>query len=517
MQFQPQKKQQRRRISPWLVSSMLLLTAALLFGLWQLTRPAVKPVDPTLSSSAGVLMTHTADQVSAITVQRKDEKPYTLKQTKVGWIDPEHPSAPLNTEIVGQMTETLAVIGYEAVLTEQRSVDAPNLSDFGLETPRLTVTARYGDGTQATLRFGNRIPGSEDNLRYLLVDDDPRLFAIDGGTMDALDFDRAALRPIPQPVLHGTRMDRIELKHGADLYAEWALNGGITDPSAAWELVFPVRYPAEEQAMSRLRKNIENIRLGAFVADATADTLSAYGFDDPRLMLTVHMAEGATYVPDADQGVVPHSWPESSFTLTIGGSLNDLIDYALMDGSIYRISHFQVQTFERLDPIASASRYLVTIPFADLASMTVTENGQTTRYVVRHDETGVFPYAGLPTDDGAALRYPYGLSDALLTAVTSSHRESSPALLCLKNGGMTDANAFKAAYIRLLNVSVSGTVEHGWQPGGTPTAAYRLVNSAGGRLSIDLYPYDRLHDAVVVNGVALFYLIHGGMLWSAFQ
>ena len=68
-----------------------------------------------------------------------------------------------------------------------------------------------------------------------------------------------------------------------------------------------------------------------------------------------------------------------------------------------------------------------------------------------------------------------------------------------------DAEAFAAWYTKLASLSGDGTLPESFTLPGESRATVILTNSHLTR-AIDFYPYDALHDAMAVDGVALFYI-----------
>ena len=73
-----------------------------------------------------------------------------------------------------------------------------------------------------------------------------------------------------------------------------------------------------------------------------------------------------------------------------------------------------------------------------------------------------------------------------------------------ENGDM-DTEAFAAWYRKLAALSGDGTLPEGFALSGESRATITLTNSHLTR-TIDFYPFDALHDAMAVDGVALFYV-----------
>ena len=95
--------------------------------------------------------------------------------------------------------------------------------------------------------------------------------------------------------------------------------------------------------------------------------------------------------------------------------------------------------------------------------------------------------------------------------VTDENGEIIYDMAVSKNGQPASYAAFEAAYLRMETVRVSGILPDGWQQTEAAHTTFTLRTLAGSEHTIALTPFDALHDAVIVDGCALFYLIRGGM------
>ena len=484
----PKKNRTRHPLNRWL---MLAAALILLCGTILAVRLLDRPVIPTPDSAVTYdeIHSYTAADVRSLTVIQQGQQPWTLTQDadgvctlsgKEGW--------PLDASLVSRLLMVASVVSYEKVLTDNPADYAGHLADFGLEPPRLTVTVAYADGTDATMRIGNQVTGTDMASVYMLLDGDNRLFSLDSGTFDTLNIDASLLHAVVQPTIHKARIDRITLTGGSgETTAEWALQGNITDTDAAsqWRMLTPWQYPADGETLASLRDNLATLRLGAFVCDATPEALAAYGFDAPRFVLTIHQAAGMTNVITADGTVEFVPWPESTVTLTVGNRKNSNVDYVLFDGAIYTASHFTLDVFMSLSPLDTLSRYPVSMAAAVLEEMTITQEGRTDVYTVARS-----------TDTDSA------------TGETVSRYNAD------RNGTPIAYDAFQAPNNRLETVRISGLLPDGWTPAEAPHTVFTFTNTAGLTQTVALATFDPMHDAVLIDGHAVFYLIKNGMVFS---
>ena len=482
------KKRSRRPLSRWLLlAAALILLCGALLAVRLLDQPAIPT--PESAVTYDEIHSYTSADVRSLTVTRQGQQPWTITQDTNGvcTLSGEE-DWPLDASLVSRLLMVTSVVSYEKVLTDDPADYAGHLADFGLEPSRLTVAVSYADGTRAAMRMGDQVTGTDMSTVYMMLDGDDRLFSLDKGTFDTLNIDASLLHAVTQPTIHKARIDRITLTGASGAAtAEWALQGSITDADAAsqWRMLVPHQYPADGDMLASLRENLAGLRLGAFVCDATPEALAAYGFDAPRFVISLHQAAGMTNYITAEGTVEYVSWPESTVTLTVGNQKNSNVDYVLFDGAIYTASHFTLDVFMSLSPLDTLSRYPVSIAAAVLEEMTVTQDGKTDVYTItRSSETD--------SATGETLtRYNAAL-----------------------NGKPIAYDAFEAAYIRLETVRISGLLPAGWTPAEAPHTVYTFTNTAGLTQTVELTDFDPMHDAVVIDGHAVFYLIKNGMVFS---
>ena len=459
----------------WLAAALVLLagsvTAAVL-----LTRKPEEP--PEEEAHWGMLIDRREEELVSVTVQRRGVEPWTLYRTESGTLMPEGSEGWTVAEQQGQLLqEAVTQLRYEEILTEDPAVYRENPADFGLEEPLVTVTGRYTDQTETTIRVGNDT-GLEDGWHYVTTDGDERLYAVASSLVEDLNVEYELLHPVPRPEIYAALLDRITVQDGEKTIAEWTLQGAVEDRDAAsnWAVTEPFFYPADEEKTENLKKSAENLRLGAYTAPATEENLAKYGFELPRRILRFHMSAGSTGTV-SDSGVYDVTeHEESTVTLIIGGAPDELADYVRFGDEIFTVSHFTMAAFLDTDPGSTVARYPVLTPLASLERIIVEEKGETLEYVLQEQEDA----------EGETTRR------------------------CLLNGEEIAWEPFEAAYERLLTVTFSGTLPEDarWKEG---YKKYTFRTLSGGTHTVVLSDWDGIHDAVTVDGATRFYLIRGGM------
>ena len=494
--LQVRKKTPRtpRHARRWMLLSAVALLAGCVAAYVLLCGRSTELPERDHSHDGGIIASHEAEEVARLGVTTAHGA-WTLLRDADGRVTLEDDrDFQVDESVAQELFSAVQTLAYEEMLSDDPAEFEDHLADFGLENPTLRVEISYTDGSTYTLLVGDELSVEESGYYYMRLEDDARLLTLDLGTMEALMLDRGALHPVTQPTLHKARFDRITFRDGrGNTLAEWTLQGGIGgNAQDRWVLTQPVRYPADGERMAPLQSSLCNLRLGGYIGAATPENLTAYGFDQPRFVLEIHQAAGATGTLDESGVYGVTDWEESTFTLTVGGARSDMVDYVLVDGSIYVSSHFLLEVFMDMDAQDTISRYTVPVALGNLACLTVESRGDRRVYTITRTEQ-VAENNELVTDSAGQVQYD---------------------LTCSLNGGDIPYASFEAAYNELLKVTVSGWLPEGWTAAEAPHTTFTFEATDGETHTLSLTAFDALHDAVTLDGCTLFYLISGGM---AFQ
>lgn len=476
---------------------LILLLGACVAVWYVATRPEETPEQDTetQTTSGGTLYAYAEADVASLRITLRSGESWLMTQSEDGTLavdgDTQYPMA---DDVKASLLNAVSMVTYQDMLTEDASAYEANFADFGLDTPRVVAEISYRDGTQVTLRIGNSHALEEYGWSYMMVDGDPCLYALDNGTADDLNVKKASLMDVEQPTLHKARFDSITLTDAqGNIQAQWTLQGDIGgDADDRWLLTAPLTYPAEGESMSNLKDNLTNLRLGAYVAEATAENLTLYGFDAPRFRIDIHMVAGSIGTTNSDGQYEVTDWDESTFTLTVGSAKSDNVDYVRVEDRIYLTSHFTLQVFMDMDPANTLTRYVVPAALGNLAELRIaTDSGEDVYTITRTEQ--VAENNDLVYDEDGNVVYD---------------------ITCSKNGAAMAYSSFEASYNELLMVTVSGKLADGWT-GTAPHTCYTFTQTDGTVHTVELADYDAFHDAVSLDGNTLFYLIKGGMAFKA--
>jgi len=490
------KKKQRRSLRHgrmWLLLCAVLMVVCVGAGI------LLTPLQPTVEEHdhdpSGVLAEYGAEQVQRLAITLRDGDSWAAVQSAEGMLTLEDdPDYAVSAAKASALLEAASRISYQAVLADDPADYADKLADFGLAEPRIVLDVAYTDGSRWVLRIGDQFTLEDGLAYYMLVEGDNRLFALDKGSAEELMVERALLHPVTQPTLHKARFDRITLADGqGKVVADWVLQGAIGGNALdRWLLTAPVQYPVDGTAMDALQDNLLNLRLGAYVGAATPENLAKYGFDQPRLVITVHQAAGSIGTTGEDGVYAVTDWPEDTFTLIIGGAKSDVVDYVRVGEEIYLTSHFTLEVFLDMDPVSTLSRYIVPVALGNLKSLTIrTAAGEAVYEIIRTER--VAENNELVTDSQGHVLYD---------------------VACTLNGAEIGYAAFESAYNELLKATVSGNLPEGWAAAEAPHTTYIFQAVTGECYTLGLTKFEAMHDAVLLDGCGLFYLIKDGLAFD---
>ena len=468
---------------------LLLLMAAIVIasGLFALTALRREEPVPARTDTRGSIVNRAPSEIAWLRITVRGREPWTAGRNGEGKLCVGGEDGWAMDQALGERIEdALAHLVYEDILTEDRAEYGDRLAEFGLAEPALIAETLFSDGFSLTIRIGDDSGMEDEDFRFMTVDGDPRLYAVAGSVMEDLNVEPELLHPVVQPEIQISRVDRITILDGnGKTTAEWDLHGEITDSDAAenWQVIQPVHYPADQDQIASLKKNVGNLRLGLYIGEGTAEALSEYGLERPAWEILIHMAAGTTGQVTESGAYDVKEWPDQTVRFQIGSPRNEMTDYCLYEGVIYTMNHFTAAALTEINPVETLARYPVTVAQENLSSLEIRKA------------------------DGS--RTIYELTRSTKQAA-SENDEPETAVACLRNGEEMDYSVFEAAYERLRVVNVSGKLPDGWQKKKT-REEYVFRTLSGAVHTVELSEFDAMHDAVTVDGWTLFYLIRGGL------
>ena len=472
------KRKKRRAVGKRGALLILLAAAALIgggvFALKQMKTPA-----PEIQAAETVmLLGRPMEEVSSVTVTPRDEKTYTLLWREDHFILAGHEADELRQIVTDELRISVAELPAESVLLgDLPGAGNVTAADFGMDPAWAEVEVAYADGTKETLRIGSVTPNEETPQRYCVKDGDPRLFTILEADSAAFSYREEALRAFTQPGLKGELLDRIEITGETEM--------ALAYTSSGWLMESPYAYPAAIPRTDSLLSRVEGMRFEACLGGAEDVDLAALGLDEPAL--TVRMTQAASVITGetADGESVSFDVPEKTYTLLIGAETGKSGVYLIWEGKAYIASNFLLGFWKELRPRDYLLKAPVNFLLNDLDSVRFTSEKASGAYEIEMVES-VTENNQIETDEYGRVLYDCEVRRAGETA-------------------KMDAEKFTDWYVRLAALSADGDLPEGFEIAGESRAAVVLRNSRLTR-TVAFYPCDALHDAMAVDGVALFYI-----------
>ena len=482
-------KKQRKAIKPRNMLVFSLLGAAILLGIGFIYIVHNQDKNPTEAEDTyRILTSHKAEDVSYITVTRRDGTGYSLAAKQGKLYVPEKPDFVMDEALEQEVLKASAIIAIDDTLSQAREEWEKSKADFGLQPPALTVEAGYTDGKTVTFSIGGKAPDS--NLYYFELHGDPGLYLASGDLIGLFTEDVTYLHKVNQPIVHYQRIDKITIAdESGQITAAWTLETPITAENAlsAWRMTAPYSYPCDEQAMETLITAMGKLYLGRFVTTATEEDKLQYGLSPAKKVITLHQAAGKMATINNEGAYQTTDYPESTLTLAVGNSAGDYVDYCMLDGSIYLVSSISQPLLNHLVPETTLLMQPAAIDIRDIASLTVNKGSDSHTYTL-HRQERLLPNNELATDEDGNV-----ITDTYLKL----------------DGQSADYTAFEQAITSLQTVTVSGKLPAGFVPAQEPSLQLVFTLVDGRKRTLECVEFDSLQDALSVDGVFLHYLPKG--------
>ena len=454
---------------------LILACAAVLAGIGAyFLRPQAPAPPVSLRTEPLYLLSRPADEIEAIAVTPREGDAYALVQRETGLRLLGEEDTALREWLTEDLLSVAASLPVQDVAAEEDR--APSLGDFGLEPPLTTVTVTYRDGERVTLRFGDATPGEEDT-RYCLRAGDGRVFTVMNEESRLVLYERDYLRAFEQPKIDASLLDRVDVAGDIVFGAYYTQSG--------WQMDAPFRYPLSTARTDQLLKSIEGMGFETLLGDRQSLNLADYGLDHPALTVTLTQAPTVVSGENAAGETVTIPQPSAQYVLEIGAETGKSGVYLSWRGRVFKASNFVLGFWKALSVEDMLLRQPVNLLVNDLNRVTLEYGDHKASYEVRMVEA-VTQNNQIATDEYGSVRYD--------CAVRRAGEQAD-----------MDAEAFLSWYVRLASLSPAGDLPPGYTPGGEPRARIILENDRLTRV-IDFCPWDALHDAIVVDGVARFYV-----------
>lgn len=455
-----------------LLLPVLLLATGIGCAVHFARRPAVVEL-PRKADTTTVFSNRSIEEIVSMTVTTADET-YTVLQQDGTWHMAGDDGFRFDQSMLSSFLYEGATVITEYTVGRLDSFNGLTEADFGLEEAQcIRAEVNYTDGSRLCYRIGARVP--EEMVRYyFMVENDDTVYAVSRDMYDTLCLSSRALHTVPSLALRADLIDAVTFEGDAPFRMERRSEG--------WYMTSPFEYPLSTAAVETLLSKLEVLRLAQCVAGEGAE-LTPYGLVAPRRVVTLDIAASTVTGYDSEGNTAAETTLDPySLTFACGDPANDVSFYCLYRGRVYKATDFSAGFLlsQGYETLLSASP--VSIPTNMLTALEWTNNGETARYDIRLTES-VLENNELQTDANGNVLYDLSVT---------------------KDGTAVDSNAFLTFYKGLVTFKASSRLPAGWMPQGVPHTVLTL-RGEGFTRTVAFYPLDALHDAVAVNGTALFY------------
>ena len=209
--------------------------------------------------------------VQKIVIERVNDRDLVFEKADNIWRLTE-PAIRVNQSEVTSILSTIQNGTAQEYLEEM----AVNLGDYGLQNPQITVSFFTDDTTRtAALILGQPVDDS-DNPQYYAKDmTRPMVFSVNNNVysnvaQDLFEFQDKDLFDVSQNQI-------------SDVIIEWNDETyEVSQVDTAWQIIRPVRQPADEDKISEIRRQLANLRMDEPGSYTQTDP-AAYGLDNPWL------------------------------------------------------------------------------------------------------------------------------------------------------------------------------------------------------------------------------------------
>lgn len=279
-----------------------LLLLALAAGVGAYVWFVEMPRDTTTpDTTAEKLFAVDATQIQEIALTNEAGERSTLAKHGDTWTIAELDGAEADPTEAGNITSGLAGLEAQRVVDEQ----PPSLTEYGLETPRVTVSFKDAAGKEQTILFGNKTPTGGD--LYAKLASSPRVFLIGAWLDESFNRSRFDLR------------DKAVARFARDAVTNVTLTSSAGTVSLAqsggeWRLTAPVDAPADGAAADAIVNAVASARMRSILEGAAA---AGVNFGRPAVTVAVTAgptrsvleiggaaADGTRYARDTVRGLV---------------------------------------------------------------------------------------------------------------------------------------------------------------------------------------------------------------------
>src|SRR6266704_2887989 len=244
-----------------LIAALLLATLAGLFW-WSNKKEAAATKAPAAPTATKIVEVP-QDQIQSLTIEKAGSESIELKRVAGKWSITAPNALPADQDAVSSLLSTFGALNADKLLDEK----APNLEQFGLTKPSLSVTATKQDGKTVKLLFGDETPTSTGS--YAELGGDPRVFIVASYHKSSLDKTVNDLRDKRLLTFDSEKLSRVELT-AKKVTIEFGRN------KDEWQILKPKPLRADQSAVEDLVRSLGDAKMELSVTDDEKRSLSAF-------------------------------------------------------------------------------------------------------------------------------------------------------------------------------------------------------------------------------------------------
>lgn len=329
---------------------------------------------------------------------------FTLVNEDEIWSLKGEEAFPLDQDAASTLANKMASL----TATKQVMEDAEDLSDYGLDSPEITVTITKADDSVLTLKIGNQL--AIDSGYYATLDDDNAVYVVEAlvrntfvkGKSDLMAFEE--LPTLSTDLITGIKVDGSQFSNfslindtnnkddfsGSSLYP-WYISGYYKENANA-----------DLTAVTELLSNYVSISFKEGI-DYKKENLEQYGLDTPKDALTI------SYREEEDGDV-------KELTLYLGNQDEQGNYYVRLEGSsrTYTMSASSVTNLFDVDVFSITSKTTNMVSIDSISNFSVSTGSDSHLYTVdkktstdddgNETTTDVFGVDGVTYDDDTSFR-----------------------------------------------------------------------------------------------------------------
>lgn len=279
-------------------------------------------------------------EITRIFLERGSEKIQILKQNGQ-WLISSPLAARADQNSIDEIVRNLSSARISRYLSGVR-----NLSEFGLQSPKLTLEFRTSQGNSFHIDVGEK--DYSEAHAYVKASTHSEVLLVPAYLISSMDKTLLELRDRRLMEFESDKVTRVEMSAGHDHIV-------VEKSGADWRMIRPVAARGDSLGISSFLMDLSNSEAADFV-DQSESNLKKYGLDPPGETLTITLGDG----PQASQK-----------ELHVGAKTGDNC-FARLEGAaaLFKINN---DTAAKLHPTAFTLRdkHLVTFKSEDLLGVTV--------------------------------------------------------------------------------------------------------------------------------------------------